>query len=100
LAEERARTEGIHTAFVFAIVGDCIEVSVRSVGLSVDVNSLCQKIFGKQNAGGKMGAGAAKLPLGFFAIDPNMEESLKDKMWDAIRDFIIDKILHIATGNA
>lgn len=99
MADERSRSEGIETAFVFAIIGDHIEVSVRSVGLSVDVNSLCQKIFGRQYAGGKMGAGAAKIPLGFLALDPNMSEELKDKMWEAVKELMIDKILHVVSGN-
>ena len=100
MADERSRAEGIDTAFVFAIVGDFIEVSVRSVGLSVDVNALCQKIFGKQYAGGKMGAGASKIPLGFLALDPNMSDELKAKMWEAVKELMIDKILHVVSGNA
>jgi nanoRNase/pAp phosphatase (c-di-AMP/oligoRNAs hydrolase) len=99
LAEERARVEGIETAFVFGIVGENIEVSVRSVGLSVDVNALCQKLFGKQYAGGKMGAGAAKIPLGFMALDPNVPVEVRDKVWEAVKERIIDKIFHVVKGN-
>ena len=100
MAEERARVEGIDTAFVFGIVNDHLEVSVRSVGLAVDVNALCQKIFGKQYAGGKMGAGAAKVPLGFFNADLNVPEEVKEKVWEAIKAIMIDKIFHIISGNA
>jgi len=99
LAEERSRVEGIQTAFVFGIVGENIEVSVRSVGLSVDVNALCQKLFGKQYAGGKMGAGAAKIPLGFMALEPNVPQEVRDKVWDAVKEKIINKIFHIVEGN-
>jgi len=99
LAEERARVEGIDTAFVFGIVGDNIEVSVRSVGLSVDVNALCQSIFGKQYSGGKMGAGASKIPLGFMAPDSNTPPDVRDKIWVAVKSRIIDKIFHIVKGN-
>jgi nanoRNase/pAp phosphatase (c-di-AMP/oligoRNAs hydrolase) len=99
LSEERARVEGIETAFVFAIIGDSIEVSVRSVGLSVDVNALCQKIFGKQVAGGKMGAGAAKIPLGFLALD-GADETVRQKMWEAVKELLIYKIFHVMQGNA
>jgi nanoRNase/pAp phosphatase (c-di-AMP/oligoRNAs hydrolase) len=98
LAEERARVEGIDTAFVFGIVGDNIEVCVRSVGLAVDVNTLCQDIFGKQLAGGKMGAGAAKIPLAFLAVDPNVPQDVKDKIWEAVKARIIDKIFHVISG--
>jgi len=100
MAEERARVEGIETAFVFAVVGDYIEVSVRSVGLAVDVNALCQKIFGKQYAGGKQGSGAAKIPLGFLAVNNGAPDDVKDKMWSAIKELMIDRIFHIVGGNA
>lgn len=99
MAEERSRSEGIETAFVFAIVGENIEVSVRSVGLSVDVNALCQKIFGKQYAGGKMGAGAAKIPMGFLAIEQGIEEGIRDKTWEAVKSLMIHKIFHVMSGN-
>jgi nanoRNase/pAp phosphatase (c-di-AMP/oligoRNAs hydrolase) len=100
MADERARVEDINTAFVFGIVGDCIEVSVRSSSLSVDVNAICQKIFGKQYAGGKMGAGAAKVPLGFMVADANAPDAVKDKLWDATKELLIDKIFHVMSGNA
>jgi len=99
MAEERCRVEGIETAFVFAIVGDNIEVSVRSVGLSVDVNAVCQKLFGKQYAGGKMGAGAAKIPLGFLSFSTSSPEDVREKMWEAVKIFIIEKIFHVMGGN-
>ena len=95
LAAERSRLEEITTAFIFAIVGDHIEVSVRSISLSADVNALCQKIFGKQFSGGKMGAGAAKIPLGFLALDPNVPEAIKEKQWEFVREYLIDKIFHV-----
>lgn len=99
MAEERARVEGIDTSFVFAIVGNNIEVSVRSSGLAVDVNSLCQKIFGRDFAGGKMGSGAAKIPMGYLCINPSKPDIVKNKMWDAVKAFMIDKIFHIVNGN-
>jgi len=99
MAEERSRVEGIETAFVFGIVGDHIQVSVRSVGVSVDVNALCQKIFGKQYAGGKMGAGAAKIPLGFLGVNLNAPEEVKEKLWDAVKAMVMDKIFHVMKGN-
>ena len=99
MAEERARVEGIETAFVFGIVGEYIHVSVRSVGVSVDVNALCQKIFGKQYAGGKMGSGAAKIPLGFLSININAPEEVKCKLWNAVKALVMDKIFHVMKGN-
>lgn len=91
IAEERCRVEGTDTAFVFAIVGNNIEVSIRSNSVSVDVNVVCQNIFSKDTAGGKAGAGAAKVPMGFLAIDGDDEE-LQSKMWKAVRDKLFHKI--------
>jgi nanoRNase/pAp phosphatase (c-di-AMP/oligoRNAs hydrolase) len=99
MAEERSRVEGIETAFVFGIVGDHIQVSVRSVGASVDVNALCQKIFGKQYAGGKMGSGAAKIPLDFLSVNQASPDEVKDKLWDAVKALVMDKIFHVMKGN-
>ena len=95
LARERARLEDVNTAFVFAIVGDHIEVSVRSINLAVDVTSLCQKIFGRDFAGGKMGAGAAKVPMGFLSLDSNVSEDIREKQWEFVKAYLIDKIFHI-----
>lgn len=92
IAEERARQEGIDTAVIFAIVGDEIHVCVRSNALSIDVNALCQTIFGKHRAGGKQGAGAAKLEMGFCNVDTE-NESIQFKMWDAVRAIVMSRVL-------
>lgn len=94
LAEERARLEGIDTSFVFAIVDSNIEVSVRSVGTSVDVNSVCKQIFGADNGGGKYGAGAAKIPMGFFDINGSPDE-VKDAIWNSLKQLVFDKIFKV-----
>lgn len=92
IADERSRAEGVDIAFVFAIVGSNIDVSVRCNSLSIDVNSLCQNIFGKNFGGGKMGAGAARIPMGFLSIEDD-EEEIQDKMWMAVREKIINLII-------
>jgi len=99
MASLRARMEGVDTAFIFGIVGDYIEVSVRSQGVSTDVNTLCQKIFGKDHAGGKMGSGAAKVPLGFLGVSSTAPKDVKEKAWEAIKAIVIDKIFHVMEGN-
>tara|TARA_R110000824_G_scaffold218435_3_gene405068 strand:+ start:758 stop:1798 length:1041 start_codon:yes stop_codon:yes gene_type:complete len=91
IADERSRVEGTDTAFVFAMVGDFIEVSVRSNGVSTDVNVLCQNIFGKDMAGGKSGAGAAKIPMGYLSVADD-EIELQDVMWKAVRLKLFTKI--------
>ena len=95
LAGERARLNEISTSFVFGIVDDNIEVSVRSVGLEVDVNSLCQKIFGKEYSGGKSGEGAAKIPLYFLSLDANTPDEIKEKQWEFVKAYVIDRIFHV-----
>ena len=90
-AEERARVEGVDTAFVFAIVGSNIEVCVRSSSLSVDVNTLCRKVFGKENGGGKAGAGAARIPMNFLSIEDSPVE-IQETVWKGVRDFMFYKI--------
>lgn len=92
LAEERSRVESVDTAFIFAIVGKNIEVSVRSSSFTVDVNSICQTTFGKEFAGGKTGAGAARIPMNYLSVEEAPEE-IKKKVWDAVRDFMKYKII-------
>lgn len=94
LAEERSRLEDVNTAFIFAIVGDYIEISARSINLSIDIGTMCQKIFGKQFGGGKQGAGATKIPLGHLIIGVDASNELKEKQWEFIKSFVIYRIFH------
>ena len=96
MAEERARSEGVETAFVFSIVNDHIDVSVRSVSPSVEVNGLCQKLFGKQYAGGKQGAGAAMIPL-HFLTPTGSEEEVQNNIWNAVRQKMFEQIFKAMT---
>jgi nanoRNase/pAp phosphatase (c-di-AMP/oligoRNAs hydrolase) len=92
IAEERARMDGVDTSFILAIVGDYLEVSVRSSGLSIDVDKIIKKIFGKTSGGGKMGAGAAKIPMGDFSVR-NENEEMQKKGWEFTRELWFDKII-------
>jgi len=96
MADERSRAEGVETAFVFAIVDDHIDVSVRSVSPSVEVNGLCQKLFGKQYAGGKQGAGAAKIPLDFMGPSDS-EPDVQECIWKAVRQKMFEQIFNMMT---
>ena len=96
MAEERARAEGVETAFVFAIVDNHIDVSVRSVSPSVEVNGLCQKLFGKQYAGGKQGASAAKIPLEFLT-PYGSEEEVQNCIWNAVKQKMFEQIFKAMT---
>jgi nanoRNase/pAp phosphatase (c-di-AMP/oligoRNAs hydrolase) len=90
IADERARVEGVDTSFIFAIVGDSLEFSIRSNSLSIDVHALVQNIFGKENGGGKMGSGAAKIKLPFSLEEAS--EKIINGVWIAVRDFYIERI--------
>jgi len=98
LADERLRMEGISTAIVFAIVGENLEASVRSNNPAIDVNKLCKDIFGEDYAGGRIGAGAARVPLGILSSSTMTEED-KKTVWPAYRSIILHKILHYCGGH-
>ena len=46
-----------------------------------------------------MGAGAAKIPMGFLTIDNGMDEDIKDKTWASVKTLMIYKIFHVISGN-
>jgi nanoRNase/pAp phosphatase (c-di-AMP/oligoRNAs hydrolase) len=78
LSEAFLRKEGIDTTVVAAIVGTNIQASIRSSKVSLDVNEFAKKVFGADYAGGKRGAGAAKVPMGFFAPRDDFGEFKED----------------------
>jgi len=89
LSEMFARRPGISTTIMVAVVGDdMLEASVRSYDVSIDINDLCAKLFGKEFSGGKKGEGGAKVPLGFLSID---DES-KEQTLEVIRTKVMGKI--------
>jgi len=91
LADKFVRMEGISTSIVFAIVEDEIHASIRSDDVSLDVDAFCRKIFGKEYAGGKYGAGGARIPLKFFGVS-NQEEEVKEHIAQAVKAIIVSKI--------
>ena len=91
LADMLMRKDGISTTIVVAVVGDHIEASIRSNSVSLDVNEFSQKIFGKENAGGKRGAAGAKVALGFFTVK-GVDEEYKKKIIDLVKEKILIKV--------
>jgi nanoRNase/pAp phosphatase (c-di-AMP/oligoRNAs hydrolase) len=91
IAEERARIEGTNTSFIMAIVGSNLEVSIRSSSQSLEVHKTCQNIFGKKYSGGKPGAGAAKIPMGNFAVDEE-DDDTQAEAWEFIRKLWFKRI--------
>lgn len=98
LATERGRQEGVRTAIVFGVVGDSIQVNVRSSNDAVNVDSLCKKVFGDEYGGGKPGSGRAKFPLGILGFDGVDDDELVKRVADAYRDVLMPKLLKLAQG--
>ena len=91
LSDMFMRRDGISTTVIAAVVGDNIEASVRSTSVSLDVHTFCQKIFGKEHAGGKRGSGGAKIPLGFFELSNDTEE-YKEKLISLVRSRLLERV--------
>lgn len=98
LATERARQEGVRTAIVFGIVGNNIQVNVRSSNDSVNVDALCKKIFGNEYGGGKPGAGRARFPLGILGLSEIDDVNLVERIAKSYRDVLMIKLLRLAQG--
>jgi nanoRNase/pAp phosphatase (c-di-AMP/oligoRNAs hydrolase) len=96
LSEKLMRMSGVTTSIVFAVVDNCIEASVRSEDVSLDVDDFVKKIFGK-NAGGKYGAGAGKVEIDFFETGSQSEE-VKDIICQAVKQTVISKIKREFSG--
>lgn len=98
LADKLIRIEGTSTSIIFCIIDDYIEASIRSKDVSLDVDAFCKKMFGKDNAGGKYGAGGARIPMGFFNVTSESEE-VQDAISAAVKLKIMSKIEKEITGN-
>ena len=88
VADEMLSWENVETAVAFAVVdGDRIEGSVRSSNAALAVPSLCKELGGQYGGGGgKLGKGAYHYSLGSCASDSEMDESIKDKMWEFVNE--------------
>jgi len=87
VADEMLTWASVESAIAFAVVGsDKLVGSVRSANASLSVSELCKKLGGKYGSGGgKHGKGAYSYSLGGLAIDPDDNEELNSKTWDAIK---------------
>lgn len=94
IADEFLRMTGITTSIVFAIIGNYIDVSVRSKDITMDVGGFVQKVFG--NGGGKQGAGRAQIPLGFFTI--NGDDELNNEIWEVCKKTVMSKVFTNVKG--
>lgn len=97
IADEFIRMEGVETVIVFAIIEDRVEASVRSRNASINVHDFCQRIFGENYAGGKHGAGGAKVPLGFLYSQSDDEE-LRAEICETAQKIIKQRIISFLNG--
>ena len=88
VADEMLSWENVETAVAFAVVdGERIEGSVRSGNAALAVPSLCKELGGQYGGGGgKLGKGAYHYSLGSCASDNEMDESIKEKMWEFVNE--------------
>jgi len=93
-ADERLRMEGITTSIIFGFVDDMLVASLRTFNASMDAHVSMQKIFGKEYAGGKQGAAAAKVPLGVLSLG-TLPTELSEKACCQYRDVIFNKIREV-----
>jgi len=100
MADERVRCEGVDTSFIFAIVDDKIDMSIRSSNPSFNVEEYCEKIYKEYGGSGggkkRAGIGSACLDLGFLS-PTEFEESTQVKIWHAVRDAMFEKIRKIVS---
>lgn len=87
VADEMIKWSSVEAVVAFAVVGsDSVAGSVRSLNSSLSVSDLCRKLGGDfGNGGGKQGKGAYTYSLGGLSIDNDDDESVNDKIWDAIK---------------
>lgn len=91
LADMYTKTEGITTAIVFALVGGCIDISMRSKNAAVNVSEFVQTAFG--GGGGKPGAGRVRIPMPLFEGIP---EDLSNTLFESCFKIVRHKALQIA----
>lgn len=94
IADELLRMNGISTSIVFAIIGDNIDISVRSSDITLDVSKFVQSVFG--SGGGKQGAGRAIIPLGFFSLNGNDE--INNDIWEVAKKMVMNKAMNNVKG--
>jgi len=97
ISDEFLRMEGVETVVVFAMIDGCIQASVRSRNSSVNVHTFCQKVFGPDVAGGKQGAGGAKVPIGFL-YSPDDDDELREKLSGFVKDTLTKRIIRHLSG--
>lgn len=89
VADEMLSWENVETSVAFAVVdGNKLEGSVRSSNAALAVPLLCKELGVALGGGGggKLGKGAYYYELGSCANDGEMDESIKDKLWEFVNE--------------
>lgn len=92
VADELLRIEGVETVVIHGVVKSTLQVSVRTKNDSLDVDSFCHKVFGKEFSGGKLGVGGAQVPLGFFAIQEDSPAEAKEAVQKLVSLILEEKL--------
>lgn len=87
-AEFLLKLEGISTVLVFGIVDEVIHLSARSDDVRVNLATVLQRAFGKENAGGHPQSAAGQVRLGIFS---GVEE--RDALLELVHDAVKKQFL-------
>lgn len=92
IADEMVRMDGVSTAVIGAIIEDHVVVSLRTSNVSLDASKLVKRVFGEEYAGGRVGVAAAKMPLGFLAMNDIENEEMKGQLDAVIKHVLTTKL--------
>lgn len=84
LADKMMRLKGIQTVIIYAIVGNAVKASIRTIDASTDAGMLCNDLFGPNNGGGKHGVAGAKVQFSVFDIAAMSKEE-KEILWSLVK---------------
>lgn len=94
ISDRFARMAGTDTVVIMAFIDGHLQASIRSDDSRVDVKDLCIKVFGKEFAGAKEGAGGARVPMnGSFNYISSKE--VRDQVIKEIVGFFQNKVFEV-----
>jgi len=99
LCDKYLRMPGIQTVLIYAIVGNSIQASIRTISSSVSTVDLCDTFFGEGNGGSKpsQGVGGARVELNPIFHWDDMPEEDQRALWNIIKNRVEAKFANIAT---
>lgn len=100
IADAIVRKEGVKTVVISAVVDEHLVVVVRSTDSALDVADFVKKICGDDHGGGKLGAGAAKVPLGFLGEGSDDTPELREQTASLVSAKIKARVMRFLEGNS